>query len=190
MGSLIRHITVDCRDHYALMQFWREALEDYHDHPEDPNKPEDEQSGLVGPPGSPWLLFVPVPEDKSVKNRLHLDIAPLDRTRDEEVDRLVTLGAQVVGDHRRAERQRLGGHDRPRGQRVLRRAQRRGDRREPAVHRSHDRRHGVVGRDYARRSNTSQPPWNSCALQENPHRSAVATPSAARSSRVSVRTWP
>ena len=36
-----------------------------------------------------------------MKNRLHLDIAPLDRTRDEEVDRLVTLGAQVVGDHRR-----------------------------------------------------------------------------------------
>ena len=101
MGSLIRHITVDCRDHYALMKFWREALQDYHDHPDDPNKPEDEQSGLVGPPGSPWLLFVPVPEDKSVKNRLHLDIAPLDRTRDEEVDRLVTLGAQVVGDHRR-----------------------------------------------------------------------------------------
>ena len=50
MGSLIRHITVDCRDHYALMQFWREALQDYHDHPDDPNKPEDEQSGLVPPP--------------------------------------------------------------------------------------------------------------------------------------------
>jgi predicted enzyme related to lactoylglutathione lyase len=101
VGSLIRHITIDCRDHFALMQFWRDALEDYHDHSEDPNKAEDEQSGLVGPPGCPWLLFVPVPEDKSVKNRLHLDIAPVDRTRDEEVERLAALGARVVGDHRR-----------------------------------------------------------------------------------------
>jgi hypothetical protein len=101
VGSLIRHITVDCRDHFALMRFWREALEDYHDHPEDPNKPEDEQSGLVGRPGSPWLLFVPVPEDKSAKNRLHLDIAPVDRTRDEEVERLVALGARVAADQRR-----------------------------------------------------------------------------------------
>ena len=101
MGSLIRHITVDCRDHFALMQFWREALEDYHDHPDDPNKPEDEQSGLVGPPGNPWILFVPVPEEKSVKNRLHLDIAPVDRTRDEEVERLVALGAHVAADQRR-----------------------------------------------------------------------------------------
>ena len=41
----IRHITVDCRDHFALMQFWREVLEDYHDHPDDPNRPGDEQSG-------------------------------------------------------------------------------------------------------------------------------------------------
>jgi hypothetical protein len=101
VGSLIRHITIDCRDHFALMQFWREVLEDYDDHPDDPNRPGDEQSGLVGPPGHPWLLFVPVPEEKTVKNRLHLDIAPRDRTRDAEVDRLLGLGAQLVGDHRR-----------------------------------------------------------------------------------------
>ena len=101
MGSLIRHITIDSRDHYTLMRFWREVLEDYHDHPDDPNKPEDEQSGLVGPEGHPWLLFVQVPEEKSVKNRWHLDIAPVDRTRDEEVERLQRLGAHVVADHRR-----------------------------------------------------------------------------------------
>ena len=41
MGSLIRHITIDCRDHFALMQFWREVLEDYDDHPDDPNRPGD-----------------------------------------------------------------------------------------------------------------------------------------------------
>jgi hypothetical protein len=42
----------------------------------------------------------PVPEGKVVKNRLHLDLQPTDRTRDEEVDRVVGLGATVLADHR------------------------------------------------------------------------------------------
>ncbi|MEV1065637.1 VOC family protein [Streptomyces sp. NPDC050263] len=40
----------------------------------------------------PGLLFVPVPEGKSVKNRLHLDFRPDDR--DAEVARLLSLGAR------------------------------------------------------------------------------------------------
>ncbi|MGW2050728.1 VOC family protein [Streptomyces sp. NPDC001858] len=40
----------------------------------------------------PGLLFVPVPEAKSVKNRLHLDFRPDDR--DAEVARLLALGAR------------------------------------------------------------------------------------------------
>lgn len=39
----------------------------------------------------PGLLFVPVPEAKSIKNRLHLDFRPDDR--DEEVERFLALGA-------------------------------------------------------------------------------------------------
>jgi Glyoxalase-like domain len=39
----------------------------------------------------PGLLFVPVPEQKTSKNRLHLDFRPDDR--DAEVDRLLALGA-------------------------------------------------------------------------------------------------
>jgi hypothetical protein len=39
----------------------------------------------------PGLLFVPVPEAKTVKNRLHLDFRP--DNRDLEVDRLLALGA-------------------------------------------------------------------------------------------------
>ena len=46
------------------------------------------------------MLFIPVPEPRTVKNRMHLDIVPTDRTRDEEVSRLVELGATVVEDHR------------------------------------------------------------------------------------------
>jgi hypothetical protein len=42
----------------------------------------------------PGLLFVRVPETKTVKNRLHLDFSPDDR--DLEVDRLLALGAARV----------------------------------------------------------------------------------------------
>ena len=39
----------------------------------------------------PGLLFVPVPEPKTIKNRLHLDFRPDDL--DAEVERLLALGA-------------------------------------------------------------------------------------------------
>jgi len=42
-----------------------------------------------------------VPEPKQVKNRVHLDLVPLERRRDEEVDRLLCIGARVVADKRR-----------------------------------------------------------------------------------------
>lgn len=34
-----------------------------------------------------------------MKNRIHLDWVPADRTRDEEVERIVALGAKVHQDH-------------------------------------------------------------------------------------------
>jgi hypothetical protein len=49
------------------------------------------------------ILFIPVPEGKTVKNRLHPDLAPVDRTRDEEVERLVAIGAAVIADRRTAD---------------------------------------------------------------------------------------
>ena len=39
----------------------------------------------------PGLVFVPVPEAKRIKNRLHIDLVPDDR--DAEVERLLALGA-------------------------------------------------------------------------------------------------
>ncbi|MEU6551230.1 VOC family protein [Streptomyces sp. NPDC046915] len=94
MTSKIRHITVDCADAYALATFWSQVLElPVHDddHPGDPE-------ALIEGAG---LLFVTVPEAKTVKNRVHLDLQPQDRTRDEEVQRLLALGATLVADHRR-----------------------------------------------------------------------------------------
>jgi Glyoxalase-like domain len=88
-----------------------------------------------------------VPEGKVVKNRVHLDLLPTADSRDEEVTRLLGIGARLVADHRKADgsgwvvladpegnefcveqggRQRLGGAGRSGGQRVLRGAQHEG----------------------------------------------------------------
>ncbi|MFF1479904.1 VOC family protein [Streptomyces sp. NPDC058301] len=96
MTSLVRHVTFDCTDAYALATFWAAALDGKLS---DEDVPGDEEA-LVTSEGAA-LLFVTVPDAKSVKNRVHLDLQPQDRTRDEEVERLLTLGATLVGDHRR-----------------------------------------------------------------------------------------
>ncbi|WKV74287.1 VOC family protein [Streptomyces sp. PCS3-D2] len=96
MASLVRHITVDCSDAYALGRFWAAVLDGSLGDDDVPGDPE----ALVTAPGSA-LLFVTVPDTKSVKNRVHVDLQPQDRTRDEEVERILALGATVVGDHRR-----------------------------------------------------------------------------------------
>ena len=96
MASLVRHITFDCADAYTLASFWAEVLDSA---VSDEDKPGDEEA-LVTSMGAA-LLFVTVPEGKSVKNRVHLDLQPQDRTRDEEVERLLAVGATLVEDHRR-----------------------------------------------------------------------------------------
>jgi predicted enzyme related to lactoylglutathione lyase len=93
MTSTIRHVTIDCADAYALADFWSKVLgQPLHEE----DRPGDEEA-LIEAAG---LLFVTVPEAKTVKNRLHFDLQPQDRTRDEEVRRLVALGATIVDDQR------------------------------------------------------------------------------------------
>jgi predicted enzyme related to lactoylglutathione lyase len=97
LRSAIHNITVDCHDPYGLARFWAQVLDrPMHDddHPGDP-----EAVVLLGD-GLPNLLFERVPEAKTVKNRVHLDLQP-DHARDDEVDRLLGLGATLVADHRR-----------------------------------------------------------------------------------------
>ncbi len=100
MTARIRNITFDCADPYALAGFWSQVT-GYQEDPDDGNEPDDPEAFLAAPDGQPNLLFIRVPEGKTVKNRVHLDVMPTDRTRDEEVDRLVALGATLVDDRRR-----------------------------------------------------------------------------------------
>ena len=100
MTARIRHITIDCRDPYELSRFWAAAL-GYVDDPDNPNAPDDPEALIVDPRGlHPGLLFIPVPEPKAVKNRVHLDLVP-DGPRDAEVERLLSIGATLVDDHRK-----------------------------------------------------------------------------------------
>lgn len=98
MTSTIRHITIDCANPYGLASFWAEVVGSAVD-PED--QPGDDDSLVSLGDGLPGLLFIRVPEAKTVKNRIHFDLQPHDRTRDEEVARLIELGATPYDDRRR-----------------------------------------------------------------------------------------
>lgn len=97
----VQHITVDCVDPYELARFWSTVT----GWPiSDIDEPGDDEVLLEPPdPVMAELLFVRVPEARAVKNRLHLDLVPTERTRDEEVARLVSAGASIAADHRTSE---------------------------------------------------------------------------------------
>src|SRR5690349_19605759 len=97
MASSLRNVTVDCTAALSLAGFWAETLgwNVYHD-----DDPEVLVAPNFPPADGPTMLFIPVPEPRTAKNRVHIDLQPTDRTRDEEVDRLIGLGARVVEDHR------------------------------------------------------------------------------------------
>jgi len=98
----IKSITFDSTDPYRLAQFWSQ-LTGFIEDADNTNAPADPEALLLSPDGQRALLFIAVPEPKQVKNRLHLDMVPLDRRRDEVVERLLGLGARMVDDQRRAD---------------------------------------------------------------------------------------
>ena len=102
MTSRITEANVDCADPWVQARFWAAALgysilEESDDQVEigpsdvnDRQRLDDVRSGPV----VPTLVFVRVPEAKRVKNRIHLDVSPVDSDRDTEVLRLEALGAR------------------------------------------------------------------------------------------------
>jgi predicted enzyme related to lactoylglutathione lyase len=100
MSVRIHALTVDCHDHERVGRFWAEVL-GFGDEPKNPNTSGDPEWLLVSPDGALHLLFQQVDDSKQVKNRLHFDLQPTDRTRAEEADRLIGLGASVHAEHLR-----------------------------------------------------------------------------------------
>lgn len=99
MTSFISHTTIDCRNAYELSEWWKPVL-GYVDLPDDPNEPGHEECAIRDPETGHELLFLEVPDEKSVKNRLHFDLRPRDRSRDEEVERVLAHGATQLLDMR------------------------------------------------------------------------------------------
>ncbi|XVX21032.1 VOC family protein [Actinomycetota bacterium] len=96
---------IDCHDIAAQARWWAEALDWRIVY-------EDEHEVAVIPPwlsedvvesAEEWvrlpqgLVFVPVEEDKTLKNRIHFDLAPhIDQDREAEIARLLDMGAVRV----------------------------------------------------------------------------------------------
>ncbi|UBU18701.1 VOC family protein [Nonomuraea gerenzanensis] len=97
MTSRFTELTIDCHDPERLAAFWCAVLDfeviDRHEGKVEIGswKPTVEQ--VVARQMPPTLLFIQVPEGRAGKNRLHLDLSPIDGGTDEEVTRLLGLGA-------------------------------------------------------------------------------------------------
>jgi hypothetical protein len=100
VSAYISHTSVDCTDAYTLSHWWCAVL-DYAEDPDDPNLPGHEECMIYSPDRAHRVLFIEVPDPKVTKNRLHFDLRPRTGTRDEELARLITLGATEVDDLRR-----------------------------------------------------------------------------------------
>ena len=88
MGSKFTELVIDCSDPHRVAAFWTEVL-GY-----DVTDEEDELVAIADPnESSVMLVFVKVPEPKTIKNRIHIDLNPRDRDQADEVERILALGA-------------------------------------------------------------------------------------------------
>ncbi|MEV4193831.1 VOC family protein [Streptomyces toxytricini] len=95
MVSVVQNVAIDCSDAYELARFWSGVT----GRPVGPEaRPGDPEVQVLLEEG-PLLYFNQVPEPKTVKNRIHLCLRP-DTTREQEVERLLGLGATLVADRR------------------------------------------------------------------------------------------
>jgi predicted enzyme related to lactoylglutathione lyase len=88
VSSRFTELAVDCHDAPRLAEFWCAVLG---------WRVTETEPGLVeiaGDEPGPTIVFAEVPEPKTVKNRIHIDVSPRDRDQDAEVQRILALGAR------------------------------------------------------------------------------------------------
>ncbi|GAB3250148.1 VOC family protein [Kineosporia babensis] len=90
---------IDAHDPKAQAEWWARVVDDFVLDEEDSDE---DEVALIGPAGR-VMIFLRVPEDKTVKNRMHMCLRPVDRSRDEEVTRLLQMGASMFDDRRTAD---------------------------------------------------------------------------------------
>jgi len=91
MAVSLHHIVIDAHDLPAQARFWAQVL-DWK------ILSEREREVVIGPDETApvGICFMPVPDEKTVKNRLHLDLNPDPGSRDAEIERILALGARRV----------------------------------------------------------------------------------------------
>lgn len=108
MTSRFSELAIDCRDPRILADFWCSVL-GYRvlDESEDlieigpadlaGSSPgayvEKWEASLRAAPSAPTIIFMVVPESKTIKNRVHIDVSPIDSSHGAEVERILALGA-------------------------------------------------------------------------------------------------
>ena len=91
MAARFTELCVDAHDPEALAAWWAEVLGWA------PTGPYDGVIEIADPAGvGPTIVFAPVPEPKTVKNRLHIDVNPRGCDQATELERLLALGARPV----------------------------------------------------------------------------------------------
>lgn len=92
MVSRITELVIDCVDPERLARFWSDVLGYV-------ELARDEDGIEIGPPGGfgglqPTIILSPSTDPRRGKLRLHIDVNPLDRDQDAELERLLALGAR------------------------------------------------------------------------------------------------
>ena len=87
----IQCVVIDCAEPHELARFWAAALGWRVTFSSDAECALEPPEGSPETDVSPDLVFLRVPDDKVVKNRLHLDLRP--DAQDTQVERLLALGA-------------------------------------------------------------------------------------------------
>src|SRR6478736_3248552 len=114
MAVRLHHVVVDAHDLPGLARFWAQVLGWR-------VLSERVREVVIGPDVSApiGMCFMPVPETKTIKNRVHLDLTTGADDRDAEIERLLRLGARRVK-HRADRRGILVRSRRSGGKRILR----------------------------------------------------------------------
>lgn len=100
MAARLSHLSINCTNAFELSEWWEGVL-GYVDVPDDPDEPGDEECMILDPNCGHRLLFIEVEHLQESPGRLHLGLAPTDRLRDDEIERVVALGASTVADRRK-----------------------------------------------------------------------------------------
>jgi len=93
MTSRISELVLDCTDPERLARFWSEVLGYV-------ELGREEGAIEIGPPEAgfgglqPTIILSPSSDPRTGKLRLHIDVNPVDRDQDAELERLLALGAR------------------------------------------------------------------------------------------------